>query len=1117
METLIPQVSRLLSDTLSPEKALVSSSTDGLDRLSTLPHFPLSLIAIATGGDSQGLRLAAATYLKNFTRRHMDEDPSNPELHNEFRNQLALALLQVEPAVLKVLVEAFRLIVGKDFVKENSWPELVPELKSVIQSSNLICPSASSQWNTINALTVLQTVIRPFQYFMNPKVPKEPVPSQLELIAKDILVPLQATFRHFIDKALLLQDRIQVEFEQILLLICKCMYFAVRSYMPCALSPLLPSFCYDLFRILDSLSLDGTSSEDGSVLRLKTAKRSLIIFCTLVTRHRKHTDKLMQSIVNCAFKLAKQSTCIAKLDPLSERIVSLAFDVISHILETGPGWRLVSPHFSSLLDSAIFPALALNQKDLLEWEEDTDEYIRKNLPSDLDEISGWAEDLFTARKSAINLLGVIAMSKGPPTASSVSKRKKGDKSKGSHQRSVGELLVIPFISKFPMPPEGEEASSKILSDYYGVLMAYGGLQDVSFLPLFDIFILTKFYKPREMILQLLNYLLLQFLSEISSAYVTTLVRNRVLPLYSLCKCSPYLIATANWVIGELASCLPQALNADIYSSLMKTLTMPDIGNINCYPVRASAAGAIAELLENDYIPPDWLTLLQLLVNGMGSEDESEASLLFQLLGTVVEAGQENVATHIPVIVSSIAGAITKHLPPIPEPWPQVVERGFAALAVMAQTWEDCIPDETKKQQNQEWQCGRAAIARTFSSLLQRAWLITLKPMDAAICSTSPPPSSIDDASALLGFIMQSVITMEEVTELKITELLAVWSDLIADWHAWEEIEDLAIFSCIREAVNLHRRVDYMNFFMRRMSSHISSGSTCTIIEGISAFVTKAITAYPSAMWRACSCVHALLNIPRFSFETETVKQLIAVAFAQEAFSRFKDMHNKPAALWKPLLLAISSCYLSYPEKIKQILEKDEDNGFLLWACGLAHVSSSSFEPSLSSESEIKLAVITLAKVVEQLLGSPSDGDSKLLGDCFVSLMEACLHLKDVGQEDEEDDGAEDIDNEASDEESDDDEDSEEDEHEETEEEFFERYAKAADELSEIVEEGDIEDEGQELELGSLDEVDIQKTVLSLIQKHRPILIQAQALPLPSSVFQRVLNAFPEYGLLFQAS
>lgn len=57
----------------------------------------------------------------------------------------------------------------------------------------------------------------------------------------------------------------------------------------------------------------------------------------------------------------------------------------------------------------------------------------------------------------------------------------------------------------------------------------------------------------------------------------------------------------------------------------------------------------------------------------------------------------------------------------------MVERGFAALAVMAQTWEDYMSDETK-QQNQEWQCGRAAIARTFSSLLQQAWLITVKPM-----------------------------------------------------------------------------------------------------------------------------------------------------------------------------------------------------------------------------------------------------------------------------------------------------------------------------------------------------------------------------------------------------
>lgn len=60
--------------------------------------------------------------------------------------------------------------------------------------------------------------------------------------------------------------------------------------MPSALGPILPSFCHDLFRILDSLSLDG-ASVDGSLLRLKIAKRGLIIFSALVTRHRKHVDR----------------------------------------------------------------------------------------------------------------------------------------------------------------------------------------------------------------------------------------------------------------------------------------------------------------------------------------------------------------------------------------------------------------------------------------------------------------------------------------------------------------------------------------------------------------------------------------------------------------------------------------------------------------------------------------------------------------------------------------------------------------------------------------------------------------------------------------------------------
>lgn len=51
-------------------------------------------------------------------------------------------------------------------MKENSWPDIVPKLRAVIQTSDLINNGGSCQWKTINALTVLQSLIRPFQVFL---------------------------------------------------------------------------------------------------------------------------------------------------------------------------------------------------------------------------------------------------------------------------------------------------------------------------------------------------------------------------------------------------------------------------------------------------------------------------------------------------------------------------------------------------------------------------------------------------------------------------------------------------------------------------------------------------------------------------------------------------------------------------------------------------------------------------------------------------------------------------------------------------------------------------------------------------------------------------------------
>lgn len=860
--------------------------------------------------------------------------------------------------------------------------------------------------------------------------------------------------------------------------------------MPSDLAPLLPALCRDLIDILGSLSLDSMVATGNEFLvRLKTAKRSLQIFCALVTRHRKYSDKFMPDMINSALSIVKYSKNLSKLDFLSERIVSLAFDLISHVLETGPGWRFVSPHFSSLLDSAIFPALVMNEKDISEWEEDADEFIRKNLPSEIDEVSGWREDLFTARKSAINLLGVISLSKGPPIGTSSngslasSKRKKGEKNKGNSRRSsIGELLVLPFLSKFPIPSEANGAQTEILNNYFGVLLGYGGLLD--------------------------------FLKEQEPRYTTTLVRTRLLPLYKSSVCLPYLVAPANWVLGELASCLPEEMGADVYCSLLNALNMPDNGDTSCYPVRVSAAGAIAELLENDYMPPDWLPLLQAVIGRIGLDDE-DSSVLFQLLSSVVEAGNENVAVHIPSIVTPLVTTISKCIPADLEPWPQMIEKGFAALAVMAQSWESFLAEEhEQKESSEKWASGRAAVGRAFSVLLQQAWLPFMHPSEGE----GSTPSCIDDASMLLRSIVLSVTGSNEIQELKISELLFVWTDLIADWHAWEESEDMSVFDCIQEVVDLQNRYGLREFIAKPMLSPTSAVPKHSIFEGIGAFVSEAILQYPSATWRACSCVHMLLHVPSYAIETEDVKQSMALSFSRAAFSRFKEVQSKPCSLWKPLLLAIASCYLCYPELVERMLDEDGDEGFAIWLSALQYVCSSSYEPGLTMESEIKLIVMTLAKVIERLLevGKPCGHLLNSLLEAFVRFIE----MEEEGDEVEEDEDDEeaDSDDDVDEETEDDDEDSEVDEHEETEEEFLNRYAKAAVGLQDgkIIEEGDVEEQDHVIELGGFNDIDPQMVVQSLLKERYHLVLQQGHAP-PPQLISSVLDAFPGFRIFFHQS
>ncbi|KAM0046778.1 putative armadillo-like helical protein [Helianthus debilis subsp. tardiflorus] len=1062
------EVGALLNNTLSADSEVRRSATQALEDLCSRADFPFTLISIAieNQGQSIAIALAAATYLKNFTRR-------TPIASKDFRDVLVRSLLQAQPpALLKLLVEAFRPIVDAEFVKHNSWPQLVPELRLVIEDSDLVVNN--SRWKTVNALTLVQSLVRPFQYFLNPKLAKEPVPPQLELITQEILVPVVSLLHQFVQH-LCIQHKpaaaaADLEVEKSLVIITKCIYYAVRSHMPSTLVSLLPSLCHDLIHILHSLEFqDGPSSY---TLRFKTGKRSLLIFCALITRHRKFSDKLMPDIINSVVKLLNHKIDFSKLDNLSERVVSLAFDVISRLLETGPGWRLVSPHFSSLLETAIFPAIVMNEKDVTEWEEDSDEYIRKNLPSELEEISGWRDDLFTPRKSALNLLGVISISKGPPVVGSVtSKRKKGEKSKQKGRSCMGELLVLPYLSKFPIP---NNVTNKTINDYYGVLMAYGSLVD--------------------------------FLTEQRPAYTCMLIRSRVLPLYDESCCHPYLVASANWILGELVSCIPQEMSSDVYSSLLKALVMEDT-DISWYPVRVSAAAAIAQLAENEFSPPEWLPVLQIVVDRItGDIEEEEMSIMFELLKTLVEAGAD-VAPHIPHIISLLAQHVIKDIPLVPEPWPQVVERGFATLSFMAQYWEGSLPDDVVVA------TGRSTIAKAFTDLLQVAWR-TSPAKNKSEVPEAPPSCCIDDSSTLLTFIISDVNENDTAQKLILSKLLLVWARLISNWDGWEEEEDSSIFSCIKEAAYLHRKVSLINFIRGSTSQH-------SILEGICGFVSNAFSHYPSVIYRAASSVHILVNLLTCSPEDQHIMHAVTASFIRAAFSCFKENQLKHSPVWKPLLLAICSCYLCYPEIVENTLEEVQHDGFIAWANALFSICSTKFEHGLSTESEMKLTVMTLAKLLPALHMRNQIREG-LLWECLAATMEVSVRLKQVleeGQENDDENASDEDNDQEDDEDSDDDDDDNDDDddddiHEETEEEFLERCAQAAIDLENGtgVEEVDEEDQEQEIELGELDEIDALNIVLLLIEKHHQILLQGPKMPQLVSSF---VDAFPESAIFFK--
>ena len=73
----------------------------------------------------------------------------------------------------------------------------------------------------------------------------------------------------------------------------------------------------------------------------------------------------------------------------------------------------------------------------------------------------------------------ISCLQGPPVVASVtSKRKKGEKNKQKGRSSMGELLVLPFLSKFPIPSDVNTPVTKTINEYVHKLFTNSSINGI---------------------------------------------------------------------------------------------------------------------------------------------------------------------------------------------------------------------------------------------------------------------------------------------------------------------------------------------------------------------------------------------------------------------------------------------------------------------------------------------------------------------------------------------------------------------------------------------------------------------------------------------------------------
>ena len=999
--------------------------------------------AVAAGDASATTRAqAAASFFKRACKAGWASGAACPAHEKPAVRAALLRALCCAPdeRVLRLLADAFRELAQADFARHTKeaaaaathapeWSSLVADLQQALASSNLMpgadgAPQSASPVLTYNVLVAVNTLLKPYQYFLDATKAREAAPQSMEAVVAALFAPLLDIFKsvaaQYTGGAAAAGPTLHV--------LLKALHHSVRAYMPNALRPRVAEWADVASGVLASVpAAIGAGVED-----CRTHKRAVQVCLALVTRHQNVLDAArMQAMAEAGFEAAKTVVGAAAAEELPGRweiTGSYCFDLMSRLLETTGGWNLLSSHLGSIVSTAAIPALAMRLQDAELWHEDGEEFVRRCLPCDSDASSGLTEDHFTLRLAALNLMGLIAKAKGPPPGAktrSMSKRKKG---KRSATAPTGASIITPLLEGVDLATAAPfEATSPTpgASQQCAALLAWGSL--------------------KEYLSDLAN------LSDEGQAESEKLALNilvkRAAPAMALA--DPFVAAHGAWLAGEMAGLLPEGKSDRAYEGLTVLLASKDITvgegdleeEMSLSPLRSAAANSLSALLEGGTAPPQWAGLVDAMMGLARSEEEEESCRALALVEAAATSCASDVVAYAGPLAAAL-GAVTKgwlaryaedNPSAVTEPWPTPVESGFSALAALADAYDEAVEEvEEETDARAAIEAGRATLSAPLAELLQAFWL---NPWFQGPEGIKPPPSCVREGCVLVGCILKSArkaggAGAAAVAQWRVEELVAVLAASLADFEPWAEecVQDVLV--ALDQILEMQEEAP-MGSFARGAAPHLcallSEGVKHAPAEGAVQLARRA---------------HQLISRLVVAVGPQGTEAVVC-SLAAAAGERLDAIGASNFA--RPLAVLLAACIARSPVAA----------AFAAAAAGcpmdtFAFVVSDSIEEGHVDETdEARILALGCARVATQ--SASSAGASQSLGALVTAAVAATAlagelaHAEATGAEEEEEMDDEDEDDD------DYDDDEEEEEEEETEEEFLERYAQAAKDLAEEAE------------------------------------------------------------------